>query len=382
LSAKDYLEKDYYSILGVAKDADAATLKKKYRKLARELHPDTNKEKGAEDKFKAVSEAYDVLSDPKKRTEYDQMRTYGASNGGFGGGGFNPRGSQGQSGFNVNLEDVLGGFNLGDLFGGGGGRKQQRSRRGSDLETEVSISFNDCLDGTTLPLTLRGQTTCNNCKGSGAKPGTNPKKCSACNGSGQTMRNAGGFGFADTCSVCYGTGRIIEQKDPNCNGTGIVNETRTITARIPAGIKTNSKLRLKGKGEPGGSGGEPGDLIVNVIVKEDEIFQRDGDNVRISVPIRYDEAVFGAQIAIPVPSGTTVTLKIPAHTQNGRTFRVKNEGMTNISGTKGDLLVKVEIAVPQNISGDAKDLLAEYAKEVTHDNPRAEIIALNARRKR
>jgi molecular chaperone DnaJ len=310
------------------------------------------------------------------------MRTYGASNGGFGGGGFNPRGSQGQSGFNVNLEDVLGGFNLGDLFGGGGGRKQQRSRRGSDLETEVSISFNDCLEGTTLPLTLRGQTTCNNCKGSGAKPGTNPKKCSACNGSGQTMRNAGGFGFADTCSVCYGTGRIIEQKDPNCNGTGIVNETRTITARIPAGIKTNSKLRLKGKGEPGGSGGEPGDLIVNVIVKEDEIFQRDGDNVRISVPIRYDEAVFGAQIAIPVPSGTTVTLKIPAHTQNGRTFRVKNEGMTNTSGNKGDLLVKVEISVPQNISGNAKDLLAEYANEVTHDNPRAEIIALNARRKR
>ena len=181
MSAKDYLEKDYYSILGVAKDADAATLKKKYRKLARELHPDTNKEKGAEDKFKAVSEAYDVLSDPKKRTEYDQMRTYGASNGGFGGGGFNPRGSQGQSGYNVNFEDVLGGFNLGDLFGGGGGRKQQRSRRGSDLETEVSISFNDCLDGTTLPLTLRGQTTCSNCKGSGAKPGTNPKKCSACN---------------------------------------------------------------------------------------------------------------------------------------------------------------------------------------------------------
>jgi molecular chaperone DnaJ len=309
------------------------------------------------------------------------MRTYGASAGGFNGGGFDPRNMQGQSGYNVNLEDVLGGFNLGDLFGGGG-RKQQRSRRGSDLETEVSISFNDCLEGTTLPLILRGQTTCNACKGSGAKPGTNPKKCSACNGSGQTMRNAGGFGFADTCSVCYGTGRIIEQKDSNCNGTGIVNETRTITARIPAGIKSNSKLRLKGKGEPGGRGGEPGDLIVNVVVKEDEIFVRDGDNVRISVPIRYDEAVFGAQIAIPVPTGTTVTLKVPAHTQNGRTFRVKNEGMTKTTGGKGDLLVTVEVAVPQNITGKAKDLLSEYANEVTHDNPRAEIIALNARRKR
>lgn len=378
MSAKDYLEKDYYSTLGVSKDVDDAALKKKYRKLARELHPDTNKEKGAEDKFKAVSEAYDVLSDPKKRSEYDQMRTYGAS----AGAGFNPRGSQGQSGFNVNFEDVLGGFNLGDLFGGGGQRKQQRARRGSDLETEVSISFNECLAGTTLPLTLRGQTTCNTCKGSGAKPGTNPQKCSACNGSGQTMRNAGGFGFADTCAVCYGTGRIIEQKDSTCNGTGIVNETRTITARIPAGIKSNSKLRLKGKGEPGGRGGEPGDLILNVIVKADEIFERDGDNVRITVPIRYDEAVFGAQIAVPVPSGTTVTLKIPAGTQNGRAFRVKDEGMTKTTGGKGDLLVKVEVAVPQNISGKSKDLLEQYAQEVTHDNPRAEIIALNARRKR
>ena len=378
MSAKDYLEKDYYSILGVGKDVDDATLKKKYRKLARELHPDTNKNKGAEEKFKEVSEAYDVLSDPKKRAEYDQIRTYGANAGGFG--GFDPRNMGNAQGFNINLEDVLGGFNLGDLFGGG--NRRQRARRGSDLETEVSISFNEALDGTTFPITLRGQTTCSNCKGTGAKPGTTPKKCGACNGSGQTMRNAGGFGFADTCSVCYGSGRIIEQKDATCNGTGIVNEIRTINARIPAGIKNNSKLRLKGKGEPGGRGGEPGDLIVNVFVKTDEIFERDGENVRVTIPVRYDEAVFGAQIAVPVPTGTTVTLKIPANTQNGRIFRVKNEGMPKTSGGKGDLLVKVEIAVPQNISGKAKNLLEEYAQEVTHDNPRAEIIALNARRKR
>ena len=378
MSAKDYLEKDYYSILGVGKDVDDATLKKKYRKLARELHPDTNKNKGAEEKFKEVSEAYDVLSDPKKRAEYDQIRTYGANAGGFG--GFDPRNMGNAQGFNINLEDVLGGFNLGDLFGGG--NRRQRARRGSDLETEVSISFNEALYGTTFPITLRGQTTCSNCKGTGAKPGTTPKKCGACNGSGQTMRNAGGFGFADTCSVCYGSGRIIEQKDATCNGTGIVNETRTINARIPAGIKNNSKLRLKGKSEPGGRGGEPGDLIVNVFVKTDEIFERDGENVRVTIPVRYDEAVFGAQIAVPVPTGTTVTLKIPANTQNGRIFRVKNEGMPKTSGGKGDLLVKVEIAVPQNISGKAKNLLEEYAQEVTHDNPRAEIIALNARRKR
>jgi molecular chaperone DnaJ len=378
MSAKDYLEKDYYSILGVSKDVDDATLKKKYRKLARELHPDTNKEKNAEEKFKQVSEAYDVLSDPKKRAEYDQIRTYGASGGGFG--GFDPRNMGNQQGFNINLEDVLGGFNLGDLFGGG--NRRQRSRRGSDLETEVTISFNDSLEGTTIPITLRGETTCSKCKGTGAKPGTTPKKCSSCNGTGQTMRNAGGFGFADTCSVCYGSGRIVEQKDSACKGTGIVNETRTITARIPAGIKNSSKLRLKGKGEPGDRGGEAGDLIVHVFVKNDEIFERDQDNVRITIPVRYDEAVFGAQIAVPVPTGTTVTLKIPANTQNGRIFRVKNEGMPKAIGGKGDLLVKVEVVVPQNIQGKAKDLLEEYAKEVTHDNPRAEIIALNARRKR
>lgn len=378
MSAKDYLEKDYYSILGVSKDVDDATLKKKYRKLARELHPDTNKDKNAEEKFKEVSEAYDVLSDPKKRAEYDQIRTYGASAGGFG--GFDPRNMGNAQGFNINLEDVLGGFNLGDLFGGN--NRRQRSRRGSDLETEVTISFNDCLEGTTLPITLRGETTCSTCKGTGAKPGTTPKKCASCNGTGQTMRNAGGFGFADTCSVCYGSGRIVEQKDPACKGTGIVNETRTITARIPAGIKNSSKLRLKGKGEPGERGGEAGDLIVHVFVKNDEIFERDQDNVRITIPVRYDEAVFGSQIAIPVPTGTTVTLKIPANTQNGRIFRVKNEGMPKASGGKGDLLVKVEVVVPQNIQGKAKDLLEEYAREVTHDNPRAEIIALNARRKR
>jgi molecular chaperone DnaJ len=196
------------------------------------------------------------------------------------------------------------------------------------------------------------------------------------------MRNAGGFGFADTCSVCYGSGRIVEQKDPACKGTGIVNEARTITARIPAGIKNSSKLRLKGKGEPGERGGEAGDLIVHVFVKNDEIFERDQDHVRITIPVRYDEAVFGSQIAVPVPTGTTVTLKIPANTQNGRIFRVKNEGMPKASGGKGDLLVKVEVVVPQNIQGKAKDLLEEYAREVTHDNPRAEIIALNARRKR
>ncbi len=379
MSAKDYLEKDYYSILGVAKDVDDAALKKKYRKLARELHPDTNKEKGAEDKFKAVSEAYDVLSDTKKRAEYDQMRTYGASAGGRG--GFDPRNAGAQQGFNGNLDDLLGGFNLGDLFGGGN-RRQQKSRRGSDLETEISISFNDAYEGTTVPLNLRGDVTCTNCKGSGAKPGTTPKKCSSCNGTGQTMRNAGGFGFADTCATCYGSGRINEQKDPNCSGTGVVKETRTITARIPAGIKTNSKLRLKAKGEPGSRGGEPGDLILQVIVNKDDIFERDGDNVRVTVPIRYDEAVFGSQIAIPVPTGTTVTLKIPSNTQNGRTFRVKNEGMPKTTGGKGDLLAKIEIVVPQNITGKAKEFLENYAKEVTHDNPRAELIAQNARRKR
>lgn len=372
MSAKDYLEKDYYQILGVSKDADDATLKKAYRKLARELHPDQNKSADAEEKFKAVSEAYDVLSDSKKRAEYDQIRTYGAQ--GMGG--------QGQN-FNFDLGDLFGGsgFNLGDLFGQGGARTR-KPRRGADLQTEVTISFDDCFEGKNISIPLRGQVACKTCNGTGAKPGTSPKKCTACNGSGQVTRNAGGFAFAQACPTCHGSGQIIEAKDPACGGTGIVTETRTVTARIPAGIKNNAVLRLKGKGEAGGKGGDAGDLFITVKVKEDQIFKRDGDNVKIDLPVRFDEAVFGSQISVPVPGGSTVTLKIPANTQNGKVFRVKNQGMPKGANSRGDLLVKIDIAVPQNTSGKAKDALQKYSEEVQYDNPRAEIIAMNARKER
>ena len=372
MSAKDYLEKDYFQILGVPKDADDATLKKAYRKLARELHPDQNKSPEAEDKFKAVSEAYDVLSDPKKRAEYEQVRTYGAQ--GMGGPG---------AGTNFNFEDVFSGsgFNLGDLFGGGSPRAR-RPRRGSDLETETTITFDDCFEGTNISIPLRGQVTCKTCNGSGAKPGTSPKRCTSCNGSGQVQRNAGGFAFAQACPTCHGAGQIIESKDPTCQGAGVVNETRTVTARIPAGIKNNAVLRLKGKGEVGAKGGEAGDLFITVKVKEDQIFKREGDNVRIDLPVRYDEAVFGAQISVPVPGGSTVTLKIPANTQNARVLRVKGQGMPKTNSARGDLLVKIDIAVPQNMNSKAKEALQTYANEVMHDNPRAEIIAMNARKER
>ncbi len=372
MSPKDYLEKDYYKILGVSKDVDDATLKKTYRKLARELHPDQNKSSDAEEKFKAVSEAYEVLADPKKRAEYDQIRTYGAQ--GIGG--------QGQN-LNFDFDDMFGssGFNLGDLFGGGASRSK-RPRRGSDLQTETIISFDECFEGTTISIPLRGQVTCKTCNGSGAKPGTSPKKCSACSGSGQVTRNAGGFAFAQACSTCHGSGQIIEAKDPACAGTGVITETRAVTARIPAGIKNNATLRLKGKGEAGAKGGEAGDLFITIKVKEDQIFKRDGDNVRIDLPVRFDEAVFGSQISIPVPGGSTVTLKIPANTQNGKIFRVKNQGMPKGNNSRGDLLVKVDIAVPQNTSGKAKEALQKYSEEVQYDNPRAEIIAMNARKER
>jgi molecular chaperone DnaJ len=372
MSAKDYLEKDYYQILGVSKEADDATLKKAYRKLARELHPDQNKSADAEDKFKAVSEAYDILSDPKKRSEYDQVRTYGAQ--GMPGGA---------GGFNGNFEDLFGGagFNLGDLFGGQPSRGR-RPRRGADLETEVTITFDECFQGKNISIPLRGQVACKVCNGTGAKPGTSPKRCTGCNGAGQVNRNAGGFAFAQTCTICHGTGQIIESKDPACQGTGVVTETRTVTARIPAGIKYNAVLRLKGKGEAGGKGGEAGDLFITIKVKEDQIFKREGDNVRIDLPVRFDEAVFGTQIAVPVPGGSTVTLKIPPATQNGRVFRVKNQGMPKANNLKGDLLVKVDIAIPQNMSSKAKESLQAFATEVQYDNPRDEIIAMNARKER
>ena len=384
---KDWLEKDFYATLGVSKDASEAELKKKYRTLARENHPDKNPgDAKAEARFKEVSEAYDVLSDPAKRKEYDEARALfagGGFPGGGGAGGFGgfPGGGGGQ--YNVNVEDLFGdgggGFGdfLGGLFnrGGAGGRSRQ-PRRGQDLESELTLSFDDSLDGVTVPLRLSSDAPCSVCKGTGAKAGTVPRMCPTCDGTGQTSRNAGGFAFAEPCPSCRGRGLFVDDPCSSCRGSGRGTSTRTVQARIPAGVKDGSKIRLKGKGGPGERGGPAGDLFVTVHVSDHPVFGRKNNNVTVTVPVTFSEAALGSQIAVPTPRGGSVTVKIPAGTSNGRTFRVRGKGIRGKDGKNGDLLVTVEVAVPQNMSDEAREALQAYADLTGAEDPRKDLTAM------
>ena len=376
MSARDYLDKDFYAVLGVTKDADADEIKKSYRKLARKYHPDANAgDTKAEEKFKEISEAYDVLSDEAKRREYDEMRQYGAA---FGSGGF-PGGAgpfgPGAGAQNVNLGDLFGDAGLGDMLGGlfggrGGGR---RSTKGDDLTGRVTLSFRDAATGVSTTVSLRSEAACPTCGGSGAKPGTSPHTCSVCGGSGQTVRQQGGFGFAEPCRACHGRGQVVDEPCPTCSGVGFTMQSRTVNVRIPAGVKDGATLRIPGKGAPGRGGGPAGDLIVSVHVRKHPVFGRKGDNLTITAPITFPEAALGATIAVPTLEGGTVNLKVPAGTPSGRTFRVKGRGLS-VKGKTGDLLVTVEVAVPQRVSGKAKDALEQFAEATSADDPRRELI--------
>ena len=381
----DWLEKDFYATLGVSKDAKADEIKKKYRKLARELHPDKNPDdKKAEERFKEVSEAYDVLSDDAKRKEYDEARAlygsggFGRGGGGFGGGGFGGGGAQ----YNVNFEDLFGADNggfgdfLGGVFNRGRGSRPQQPRRGADLESELTLSFNDSLDGVTVPLRLSSDGPCASCSGTGAKSGTVPRVCPTCEGSGQVARNAGGFAFAEPCVACSGRGLVVDDPCPSCRGSGRGKSTRTVQARIPAGVKDGSRIRLKGKGAPGERGGPSGDLYVLVHVSGHPIFTRKGDNVAVTVPVTFTEAALGGEITVPVPRGTTVKVKIPAGTANGRTLRVKGKGIRRKDGTNGDVLVTVDVAVPQKLSPEAREALQAYAEHTSDLDPRKDLHAM------
>lgn len=380
---KDWLEKDFYAVLGVSKDASADEMKKKYRKLARELHPDKNPgDAKAEARFKEVSEAYDVLSDPEKRKEYDEARALFAS-GGFGGGGFSGGGFGGGQ-YNVNIEDLFGqdsgGF--GDFLGGvfnrgrGGGRARQ-PRRGQDLESELTLSFDDSLDGVTVPLRLSSEGACATCKGTGAKAGTVPRMCPTCDGSGQTARNAGGFAFAEPCPTCKGRGLYVEDPCPSCRGSGRGMSTRTVQARIPAGVKDGSRIRLKGKGGPGERGGPSGDLFVKVTVTPHPVFGRKGENITVDVPVTFAEAALGADISVPTPRGEAVKVRIPAGTANGRTFRVRGKGVRGKDGKNGDVLATVHVAVPQNMSSEAREALEKFAEATSADDPRKDLFTMS-----
>jgi molecular chaperone DnaJ len=394
MSTRDFIEKDYYAALGVPKDADAAAIKKAYRTLARDLHPDKNPNNAeAEARFKEVSEAYDVLSDPKRRGEYDEARRLFGAGGRPGGfpGGF-PGGAGGGQPFD--LGDLFGaaggpgaaggrgagglGDLLGGLFGGAAGTARGRSQaasgpaRGQDVETEATLSFDEAVLGVTVPLRMQSPGTCPTCAGSGARPGTSPHTCPVCQGAGVTSRSQGAFAFSEPCRNCRGTGQVIEDPCPTCAGNGITTQTRTITVRIPAGVKDGQRIRLPGKGAPGRRGGPAGDLFVVVHVAEHSLFGRKGDDLTLTVPITFAEASLGTTVTVPTLDGT-VSLKVPAGTASGRTLRVRGRGVKG-KGRSGDLLVTLDVAVPVRLTPAQRKVIETLAEEMDED-PRPQITA-------
>jgi molecular chaperone DnaJ len=356
---REWLEKDFYAILGVTKSATQDEIKRAYRKLAQKLHPDANpNDATAEDRFKDVSEAYSILSDPEKRSEYDEVRRLGA--GGFGGfAGAGPFAAGGQRIRMEDLGDLFGGAGgLGDLFGGFGGSRGGGARRGADATAELHLSFDDAVRGVTTSVSVRGETICSRCRGTGAEPGTVAHSCPTCKGAGQVAQSQGLFAFPQTCPQCRGAGKLIDSPCTTCRGRGAEVRTRTIKVKIPAGIRDGATIRLSGKGSPGPGGGPPGDLIVQVHVAAHPLFGRKGNDLTLTVPITYTEAALGTKVEVPTLDDH-VTLRIPGGTQSGRTFRVRGKGVLPAKGRAGDLLVRIEVLVPKRVSRDEKKLLEQ-----------------------
>jgi molecular chaperone DnaJ len=372
----DWAQKDFYQVLGVKKDASADEIKKAYRKLARANHPDSNPGDTAKhDRFKEVAEAYDVVGDAEKRKKYDEMRSLYASGGGV-------RGGFGGGGGGFNLEDLLrdraGGGGFGDMFGDlfHGGRRQQARRpvKGPDVETSATIGFTDAIDGVTVSLRLTSDAACPDCQGTGGKPGTKPHICPECEGAGFVVSSVGGaFSMNETCPVCGGRQLVYDELCPTCHGSGRGTSARTIQARIPAGVKDGQRIRLRSKGGAGENGGPAGDLYVTVRVSSHPIFGRKGDNLTIDVPISFDEAALGAEVKVPTLGGAPVTLKVPAGTPNGRTFRIRGKGAQKSDGTRGDLLATVEVQVPAKLDPAAREAIEAYRAATTGSTLRANL---------
>ena len=366
---REWFDKDYYQVLGVPKNAAPAEIKKAYRKLAQQFHPDANPgNKDAEDRFKEISSAYDVVGDEEKRKSYDQVREMAAS--GYGPSGAGPSGWPGGPGA-VHYETVD--FDIGDLlrgFGGGGRgrqRQQQRPQRGADLETDVEVSFDEAMTGTTAAVKISGPAVCQACRGSGAEPGTSPTTCATCGGAGSVSVNQGFFSMERPCPECRGAGRIIERPCQTCRGTGAERRTRKFQVKVPAGVRDGARIKLAGRGEPGPAGGHAGDLYVKVRVERHALFGRKGDNLTMDLPISYPEAALGANVEVPTLNGP-VTLKVPAGTTTGKTFRVRGKGAPK-KGGHGDLLVTVTVDVPSKLSREEKQLLKQL-QDAQKESPR------------
>ena len=367
---REWFEKDYYQVLGAAKNATQAEIKKAYRKLAQQHHPDANQgNKDAEERFKEISAAYDVIGDPEKRKQYDEVRDMAASGVGRGGfpGGFGDAGGPG----GVRFEDV--GFtDIGDLFGGlfGGGGRRGRSpgpARGADLETDVTVSFEEAMSGTTVPVKIQGPAPCETCHGTGAAPGTRPVTCPQCHGSGQISVNQGPFQMSQTCPRCNGSGRVVEQACQTCRGTGSRRRTRSFQVKIPPGVQDGARIKLVGRGEPGPAGAPAGDLYVRVHVRPHRFFGRRGSDLTVDLPVTFSEAALGSNVQVPTLNGP-VTMRVPAGTQSGKTFRLKGKGAPK-KGGHGDLLVTAEVEVPSKVSKKERELLQQL-DESRAESPR------------
>lgn len=400
MTQREWADKDYYADLGVSKSAGQEEIKKAYRKLARDNHPDTHPgDPKAEERFKKVSEAYSVIGDADKRREYDELRSalagggfrFPGAGGGFGGGGFTTggpgaggaSGPGGAGGFDFNVSDIFGegggGGGFGDFLNGfvnrgggaGGAGRATRPRRGADVETEITLDFREAAKGVTIPLQLTNPSPCTTCHGSGAKPGTHPVTCGTCHGSGFTNEQRGAFGFSAPCPDCGGQGTKIEDPCPDCSGTGVTTRRRTITVRVPAGVVDGQKVRLAGQGEAGLRGRPAGDLFVTVHVRPDEIFTRSGDDLEVTVPVSFGELALGGTITVPTLDGK-VRVRVPAGTADGRTLRVRGRGVPKRSGTPGDLLVTVRVQVPPKLDDAAASALRSYveAERAGGFNPR------------
>jgi molecular chaperone DnaJ len=360
---REWYEKDYYKALGVDQSASAKEITKAYRKLARELHPDKNPgDATAEERFKSVAAAYDVLGDEAKRAEYDEVRRLGP---------VGPMGGGSPGGFSFNVGD-MGGAGIGDLFGSMFGRGGARSgaasgvgpRRGADLAAHLTVDFTDAVKGLTTTLYLTTDAQCSTCRGSGAKPGTSPRVCANCGGRGAVDDNQGYFSFSKPCPVCQGQGTLIDDPCPTCRGSGIEKRQREVKTRLPAGVKDGQTIRLKGRGGPGRNGGPNGDLLVELTVTAHPRFGRRHNDLTVTVPVSFAELALGGEIDVPTIDGDTVTLRLRPGTQSRSRHRVKGKGIHTPKAV-GDLIVTVDVQVPTHLTDDQRAAIEQFAAATT-----------------
>ncbi len=367
------MDRDLYEVLGVSKDASADDIKKAYRKLARQYHPDHNAgDTAAEERFKEISHAHDVLRDPEKRKQYDMGPMYGPGPGASGTAGFDMG--------DFDLRDIFGGMFGGGRAGGAGGpagaagAQAGRPRRGQDVQVDVTLSFDQAMSGATVPVTYEVDEACDECRGTGGTPGAKSTLCPECRGRGVIGRNLGGFEvLSQTCPVCHGAGTVVDTPCPKCEGQAVRHVRRTEQVKIPKGVKTGTKVRKRGKGQavPGGT---PGDLIVVTHVIPSKRFTRKGDNLEVAVPVTYAEAVLGAKVEVPTLNGR-VAVTIPPGSQDGRALRVRGKGAPHVKGEgTGDLIARIHIQVPDRLTDEQREALEAYAKLDTSE-PRKTLLS-------